>query len=206
MTYLQRINRRRAPQWAPIPGTNQVRTSAGGFAWAIDEWAGLRRFLILGSKDGSHHAGEWRLTRENAEAVEECLTADGARAVAEIVAISEGGRAPKQCPDDVVRTVSNLPFGGTDCALPMLYALAYDREVDVFLTLTDSETWAGDIHPAQALAEYRRASGIDARLVTVAMVSNGFSIADPNDPGQLDVVGFDTATPQLITDFARGVL
>jgi 60 kDa SS-A/Ro ribonucleoprotein len=102
--------------------------------------------------------------------------------------------------------VSNLPFGGTDCALPMLYALAYDREVDVFLILTDSETWAGDIHPVQALAEYRRASGIDARLVTVGMVSNSFSIADPNDPGQLDVVGFDTAMPQLISDFARGSL
>ena len=29
---------------------------------------------------------------------------------------------------------------------------------------------------------------------------------DPNDPGMLDVVGFDTATPQLISDFARGAL
>ena len=47
-------------------------------------------------------------------------------------------------------------------------------------------------------------SGIDARLVVVGMVSNGFSIADPTDPGMLDVVGFDTATPQLISDFARG--
>jgi 60 kDa SS-A/Ro ribonucleoprotein len=114
--------------------------------------------------------------------------------------------SPRQRLDDAIRTVSDLPFGGTDCALPMLYALAYDREVDVFLILTDSETWAGGIHPAQALAEYRRASGIDARLVTVGMVSNGFSIADPNDPGQLDVVGFDTPTPQLIADFARGAL
>jgi 60 kDa SS-A/Ro ribonucleoprotein len=35
---------------------------------------------------------------------------------------------------------------------------------------------------------------------------NGFSIADPNDPGMLDVVGFDTATPQLVSDFARGAL
>ena len=34
----------------------------------------------------------------------------------------------------------------------------------------------------------------------------GFSIADPQDPGMLDVVGFDTATPQLDSDFARGAL
>jgi 60 kDa SS-A/Ro ribonucleoprotein len=554
MAYLQRQIRRLAPQWAPIPGTNQTRNSAGGFVWAVDEWTRLRRFLILGSEGGSYYAGEWELTHENAEAVELCLAADGARTVAEIVAVSEGGRAPKNDPavfalamaaglgdeatrraalealprvcristhlfqfvtfvegfrgwgralrrgvggwyagrsaealayqavkyrqregmthrdllrlahpagrvgagnptlelgdghralfewivrggsteglprivegfalaqaagsparvaelvreyglpreavptehlgspevwealledmpmtalvrnlatmtrvgvlapgsagtakaiaqlgdrerirkarvhpiallaalrtyaagrgvrgrntwtpvpqlvdaldaafyaafenveptgkrflialdvsgsmgggcvagvpglsprdasaalalvtaatetrwetvgffagsggfhsgssrfrgrsdgitplsisprqrlDDAVRTVSDLPFGGTDCALPMLYALAHDREVDVFVILTDSETWAGDIHPSRALAEYRRASGIDARLVTVGLVSNGFSIADPNDPGQLDVVGFDTATPQLIADFARGAL
>jgi hypothetical protein len=31
-------------------------------------------------------------------------------------------------------------------------------------------------------------------------------IADPGDLGTLDVVGFDTATPQLISDFARGAL
>jgi 60 kDa SS-A/Ro ribonucleoprotein len=114
--------------------------------------------------------------------------------------------SPRQRLDDVIRSVSNLPFGGTDCALPMLYALHAKREIDTFVIYTDSETWAGDIHPAQALRDYRHASGIDARLVVVGMVSNGFSIADPNDPGMLDVVGFDTATPQLISDFARGAL
>ena len=114
--------------------------------------------------------------------------------------------SPRQRLDDAVNAVSNLPFGGTDCALPMRYAQVLDREVDTFVVYTDSETWAGDIHPGQALREYRRVSGIEARLVVVGMVSNGFSIADPADPGMLDVVGFDTATPQLISDFARGAL
>ena len=114
--------------------------------------------------------------------------------------------SPRQRLDDAVKTVSDLPFGGTDCALPMLYAQACKREIDTFVIYTDSETWAGDIHPSQALRDYRHASGIDARLVVVGMVSNGFSIADPADPGMLDVVGFDTATPQLISDFARGAL
>jgi 60 kDa SS-A/Ro ribonucleoprotein len=114
--------------------------------------------------------------------------------------------SPRQRLDDAVKTVNGLPFGGTDCALPMLYALAKRREIDTFVIYTDSETWAGNVHPAQALHDYRAASGIDARLVVVGMVSNGFSIADPTDPGMLDVVGFDTATPQLISDFARGAL
>jgi 60 kDa SS-A/Ro ribonucleoprotein len=114
--------------------------------------------------------------------------------------------SPRQRLDDVVKTVSDLPFGGTDCALPMLYAQAQELEIDTFVIYTDSETWAGNIHPAQALEDYRQAAGIVARLVVCGMVSNGFSIADPADPGMLDVVGFDTATPQLISDFARGVL
>jgi 60 kDa SS-A/Ro ribonucleoprotein len=34
---------------------------------------------------------------------------------------------PRQRLDDAVRAVSNLPFGGTDRALPMLYAQARGR-------------------------------------------------------------------------------
>ncbi|HKO15238.1 MAG TPA: TROVE domain-containing protein [Gemmatimonadaceae bacterium] len=110
--------------------------------------------------------------------------------------------SPRQRLDDVVRETSALPFGGTDCALPMVEALRQGWEVDVFVVYTDSETWAGSIHPAQALREYRERTGIAAKLVVVAMTSNGFSIADPSDAGMLDVVGFDAAAPQLISDFA----
>jgi 60 kDa SS-A/Ro ribonucleoprotein len=109
--------------------------------------------------------------------------------------------SPRQRLDDVVHSISNLPFGGTDCALPMVEALKQRWPVDAFVVYTDSETWAGDIHPVQALRAYRERMGIAAKLVVVAMNSNGFSIADPDDAGMLDVVGFDTATPQVIGDF-----
>jgi 60 kDa SS-A/Ro ribonucleoprotein len=78
------------------------------------------------------------------------------------------------------------------------------RKYDTFVIYTDNETWAGAIHPHQALQEYRRHTGIDARLVVVGMTATKFSIADPSDPGMLDVVGFDSAVPQLIADFSRG--
>jgi len=74
--------------------------------------------------------------------------------------------------------------------------------IDVFCVYTDSETWAGEIHPIQALNRYRGTMGIGAKLVVIGMTSNGFTIADPNDAGMLDVVGFDTATPSIIADFA----
>jgi hypothetical protein len=35
------------------------------------------------------------------------------------------------------------------------------------------------------------------------MVANKFTIADPNDVGMLDCVGFSTDTPQVIADFVR---
>lgn len=119
-------------------------------------------------------------------------------------AISTLDLSPRQRLDDVVDRISNLPFGGTDCALPMLYALEKGLEVDAFVVYTDSETWAGEIHPAQALVRYRERTGIPARLLVVGMTSNGFSIADPHDPGMLDVVGMSTATPQVISQFIRG--
>ena len=112
--------------------------------------------------------------------------------------------SPRQRLDDVVKSITDIPFGGTDCALPMVEAAKHGWEVDVFVVYTDSETWAGSVHPAQALRAYREKTGIPAKLVVVGMASNGFSIADPDDAGMLDVVGFDTATPQVISDFAAG--
>ena len=86
----------------------------------------------------------------------------------------------------------------------MQYALERKIQVDAFIVYTDSETWAGKIHPSQALRQYREKTGIPAKLIVVGMVANEFSIADPNDTGMFDVVGFDTATPNLMSDFIRG--
>jgi 60 kDa SS-A/Ro ribonucleoprotein len=111
--------------------------------------------------------------------------------------------SPRQRLGDVVQAISHIPFGGTDCALPMLYAQADKLEVDTFCVYTDSETWAGNIHPSQALREYRQKTGIGAKLIVVGMVANEFTIADPNDAGMMDVVGFDTAAPSIMADFSR---
>lgn len=112
--------------------------------------------------------------------------------------------SPRRRLDDAIRAVSNLPFGLTDCALPMQYALQHGIDVDVFVVYTDSETWSGREHPHQALARYRSHTGIAARLVVVGMTATDITVADPTDAGMLDVAGFDTATPSLIADFSRG--
>lgn len=106
--------------------------------------------------------------------------------------------------DVATQKVSGLSFGATDASLPMTWALDNKIKVDTFVVLTDSETWAGKIQPVQALEKYRQATGIGAKLIVVGMTSSGFTIADPNDAGMLDVVGFDGATPALMAKFAKG--
>ena len=104
--------------------------------------------------------------------------------------------------EEIERTMDNLPFGSTNCAAPMEWALAEKKKFDIFIVYTDSETYFGDVHPHQALKNYRKAMDIpNAKLIVMGMVATEFTIADPEDKNMLDIVGFDTAVPELIRSF-----
>lgn len=106
--------------------------------------------------------------------------------------------------DQVLSLVNNMDFDNTDCSLPMVWATENNVAVDAFIIYTDSETnAAGSLQPMAALHQYRDKLGIPAKLITVGMVSNGFTIADPNDKHALDVVGFDSHAPAVMADFLR---
>lgn len=199
-------------EWTPVPRILDALDSAFELAFQHIEPTHKRTLLALdvsGSMGGGMIAGVPGLTPR-----------DGAAAMAmvtmrtepnyDVVAFQQNlvplAISAKMRLDDVVRATSNLPFGGTDCSQPMIYALKHKLKVDTFVIYTDSETWAGAMHPVQALRDYRQKTGIDARLIVVGMVSNGFTIADPDDAGMLDVVGFDASAPAVMADFARGEL
>lgn len=114
--------------------------------------------------------------------------------------------SPRQRLDDVIRMMHGLSHGGTDTSLPMRWAIQQGLAVDTFRIITDNETWAGSMHTHEALKAYRKFSGIDSRLQVIACTPTEFSIADPLDPRQLDVSGFDSAVPALLADHARGDL
>ena len=71
MNYLQRMAnylRGAAEGVATIPQIEpldewQVRNSARGYSYPVDQWRRLERFLILGSEGGSYYAIERTLTR-----------------------------------------------------------------------------------------------------------------------------------------------
>jgi 60 kDa SS-A/Ro ribonucleoprotein len=206
--YEQGQGMRGSLQWEPVAQIADALDDAFYLSFDNAEPTGKRFMLALDISASMtwHNIAGLPITPREASAALALLTA---RTEPQhiFVAFSQGlvpiTISPRQRLDDVMRQLNGFPHGGTDCALPMLKALKEEWEIDVFVVLTDSETWAGRVHPCQALQEYRRVSGIPAKLITVGMTSSGFTIADPKDSGMLDVVGFDTATPRLIADFAR---
>jgi 60 kDa SS-A/Ro ribonucleoprotein len=199
-------------QWTPTARVIDALDDAFYRAFQNVEPAGKRMMLALdvsGSMSAGEVAGVPGLTPRDASAAMALVTArtepnySFTAFQTQMVPLNISARMRL---DNVVKSISGLPFGGTDCAQPMLYALEKKLKVDAFVVYTDSESWFGKIHPAQALQEYRDTMGIPARLVVVGMTSNGFSIADPNDAGMLDVVGFDAAAPGMISDFAKGAI
>ena len=114
-------------------------------------------------------------------------------------AMKDLGITSKTTIDQAVIKCRQLDWGGTDCALPMLDAKRRRIPVDCFIILTDSETWAGDVHPTEALRQYRKEMNLpDTKLITVGMTATEFTIADPKDPKQYDVVGFNANLPKII--------
>lgn len=105
-----------------------------------------------------------------------------------------------------MRNVQKNNFGGTDCALPMVWAEKNKVEIDTFVVITDNETWAGNIKPVQALKSYRDKMGIDARVAVMGVSGSDFTIADPRDRGMMDFVGFDSNAPRVLADFSAGRL
>lgn len=170
-----------------------------------------KRYLLAIDVSGSMQApcvGSQAITCKIAAAAMMMVTAR-TEANCDIVAFSHELMPMKIAKTDtlpqVLEKTKGLPFGGTDCALPMLWADENKKKYDVFIVYTDSETWYGKVHPSRALQDYRRNMGIhDAKLIVVGMASNGFSIADPEDLGMLDIVGFDSAATQTIAKFSLG--
>lgn len=112
--------------------------------------------------------------------------------------------SPRQRLDSVIKIMRKQNMGRTDCSLPMLYAIDKGLDIDAFVVYTDNETWAGSIKPDQALNKYRNQFNPNAKLIVCGTATTEFTIGDPDDAGTLNVAGFDSSCPALISDFIRG--
>lgn len=220
-TYAGGHGMRGAMEWTPVAQITDALDAAFYAAYGAVRSAGKRTMLALDvSSSMTQAASGLPISCREASAALALVTAATEQQHMIVGFTSAGGGyswksgtaltqlniSPRQRLDDAISTVSGLPFGGTDCALPMMWALQNRVEVDHFSVYTDNETWAGTVHPHQALEAYRQQMGIGARLSVVGMTATDFTIADPADPGSMDVAGFDSAVPQLLADFGRGDL
>lgn len=131
----------------------------------------------------------------------------------EILAFSSGEKglfrpaiSGNQRLDDAARAIRESGQGGTDCALPLIWAGIRKNVYDAFCLYTDDQSWAGPVHPHQALVRYREVVNPDARLISIAVAATGTSVANPDDRGTMGVTGFDTAVPSIISNFIGGEL
>lgn len=94
-------------------------------------------------------------------------------------------------------------FSGTDASIPIQAAIHNKIPVDVFAIYTDNESWSGQTHVTQALTQYRKEMNRPkAKLISVGMTATNFSVVDPSDPQQMNVVGFDTGAIEAMRFFA----
>lgn len=113
--------------------------------------------------------------------------------------------SPKMQLDQVMATIRQFNWGGTDVSLPAVFATKQKMDVDLFCTITDNETYAGRIQPTQALRDYRKVMNKpNARQVVCGTSVTNFTVADPKDPLQMDLAGFDANIPGLIASFVLG--
>ena len=97
MDILRSIGTRETPQHRRA-SAGQVPNSAGGYVFALDDAARLRRFLILGADGGTYYTNAQTLAVENAKVLERMAAADPRTLVDTIVEVSTSGAAPKQNP------------------------------------------------------------------------------------------------------------
>ncbi|MEN9220875.1 MAG: TROVE domain-containing protein, partial [Thermostichus sp. BF3_bins_97] len=107
---------------------------------------------------------------------------------------------------EAMKKTSDQTFGGTDAAVAYDWLIQSRFKADVIVFWTDSESWAGRRHPAQALREYRDKVQPNAKAIYVTLAPYRISLVDPQDPNSWDLAGFDPSTPRVLQMIARGEL
>lgn len=115
------------------------------------------------------------------------------------------GITAKTSLSDALAKTRGFNGGGTDCAVPMLWALENRKKFDTFVVLTDNDTWSGRTKPHQALTQYQNGMNIPAKMIVVAASSLNYTIADPSRPHEMmDIAGADSNLPKVVTEFSAG--
>jgi 60 kDa SS-A/Ro ribonucleoprotein len=116
------------------------------------------------------------------------------------------GITAKDTFSSALKKSTNQNFGGTDASVAYDWMIKNKFKADVICFWTDSESWAGNKHPSEALAQYRKKINPDIKAVYVTLAPYQLTLVDPTDPLSWDMGGFDPGIPRIIQMVAKGEL
>ncbi|MFI6604467.1 TROVE domain-containing protein [Nonomuraea sp. NPDC050536] len=200
--------------WAPVPAILDALEETYELSFGTVEPSGKRLLVAVdssGSMSGGYRGGnvvvggsEIGTPYEVANAMAVML-ARIEKGNVHVIDVDTAVHASKVTPRTNLREIASWQpsGGGTDLSLPFTWATKKRFEADGVVLFTDNETWAGRTHPVQELATYRRECNPDARVVIASMTAVGYSVADPQLRGVLNVAGLDASLPLIINGFVR---
>lgn len=108
--------------------------------------------------------------------------------------------------DALLNSVRQNP-AGTDLADPIEWLMRDSKQEipELIVEITDNETWGGRSHVVEALGRLRKKAKHPIAFVVAAVTSTEMTVADPNDPHSLNVVGFDATVPEVIAAHVKEV-
>lgn len=192
--------------YTPIPGVLSMLDRAFYTAFETAEASGKRHLVgidISSSMRGATPLGVTSHEVATVLAMKILRTEPSSYVVGFARQVQELGMTASMDLAAALRTTQGA-FGSTNPGALIDYAFQRKLEVDTFVVITDNEVNTG-YHVPDVLRAYRKVMGIDAKLVVIATTATRFSIADPKDPGMLDVAGFGADVPALLTAFSRGL-
>lgn len=108
---------------------------------------------------------------------------------------------------DIERKISTIEEGCINCCKPIQWALEKKLSFDVIVIYSDSDNFPGFEMPVGLLRQYRRDMNIpEAKMIVCTLSGSSMPVADPDDCGMLDIAGFDSNTPSIISSFVNGDL
>lgn len=206
-------NRRAEPQtWQPVAAISDALEEAYELSFRHVEPSG-KRLLVAVDSSGSMGYAQLSMGGSPLGSVYEVACAMAAMLSrieggdAHVIEVDTRVHASKVTPRTNLREIGSWQpsGGGTDLSLPFRWAREQGLRTDGIVVLTDNETWAGRrSHASQELEAYRRSINPGARAVVAAMTAVGYTVADPMDPGVLNVVGLDASLPMVVNAAVRG--
>ena len=108
---------------------------------------------------------------------------------------------------DIVRKISAI-MGGTNLSAPLEYAFRHNREYDVAIFLTDSESWVDHLTRHRGsldlIREYKQRVNPHLICFFVQLVPYRHAVVPPDEPGCYYLYGWNASMLSFIALMARG--